>query len=183
MALGSTQPLRVMSTRILPRVKGQLVHKADSLTTICKPVVKKMGSLHVLQSCEPPRPVNRASCTFFDPSITIHHSEDFLVYMKNASFCVNVFDWIQCGFFCSPYSSLNPESEIIVNVGNTVYQWLWLCIINKLNPKWKSVGTRNTQKVDSFTPVVSQNWSSSVRPPTNGIKKYPSFCIILSLLP
>jgi hypothetical protein len=42
MALGSTQPLTEMSTRILPGGKGQLVCKADNLTAICEPIVWKM---------------------------------------------------------------------------------------------------------------------------------------------
>jgi hypothetical protein len=37
--LGSTQPLAEMSTRNLPGGKGWPVHKADSLTTICEPIV------------------------------------------------------------------------------------------------------------------------------------------------
>jgi hypothetical protein len=39
MALGSTQPLREMSTRNLPGGKGRLAHKADNLTAICEPIV------------------------------------------------------------------------------------------------------------------------------------------------
>jgi hypothetical protein len=41
MALGSTQPLREMSTRNLPGVKGWLAHKSDNLTAICEPTVQK----------------------------------------------------------------------------------------------------------------------------------------------
>jgi hypothetical protein len=39
MALGSTQPLKKMSTRNLPGGKGRPVHKADNLTAICEPIV------------------------------------------------------------------------------------------------------------------------------------------------
>jgi hypothetical protein len=42
MALGSTQPVTEMSTRNLPGNKGQLACKADSLTTICEPIVQKI---------------------------------------------------------------------------------------------------------------------------------------------
>jgi hypothetical protein len=38
-ALGSTQSLTEMSTRNLPRGKGQPARKADNLTTICEPTV------------------------------------------------------------------------------------------------------------------------------------------------
>jgi hypothetical protein len=37
MALGSTQPLREMSTRNLPGGKGRAARKADNLTAICEP--------------------------------------------------------------------------------------------------------------------------------------------------
>jgi hypothetical protein len=39
MALWSTQPLREMSTRELPGVKGRPASKADNLTVICEPIV------------------------------------------------------------------------------------------------------------------------------------------------
>jgi hypothetical protein len=39
MALGFTQPLTEMSTRILPGGKAQLVHKADNFTVICELIV------------------------------------------------------------------------------------------------------------------------------------------------
>jgi hypothetical protein len=42
MALGSTQPLTVMSTRNLPWGKGRPARKADNLTTIYEPTVYEM---------------------------------------------------------------------------------------------------------------------------------------------
>jgi hypothetical protein len=43
MALVLTQPLTEMSTRNLPGVRGgRPARKADSLTAICEPIVKKM---------------------------------------------------------------------------------------------------------------------------------------------
>jgi hypothetical protein len=39
MALGSTQPLSEVSTRIFPVGKGRPVHKADNLTAIYEPIV------------------------------------------------------------------------------------------------------------------------------------------------
>jgi hypothetical protein len=42
MALGSTQPLTEISTRILPGGKGRPARKADNLTAICEPIVYKM---------------------------------------------------------------------------------------------------------------------------------------------
>jgi hypothetical protein len=42
MVLGSTQPLTEMSTRNLPGGKGRPARKADNLTAISEPTVKKM---------------------------------------------------------------------------------------------------------------------------------------------
>jgi hypothetical protein len=42
MALRSTQPLKEMSTRNIPKDKGWPAHKAFKLTTICEPIVYKM---------------------------------------------------------------------------------------------------------------------------------------------
>jgi hypothetical protein len=42
MALGSTQPLREMSTRNLPGGKKQPARWADNLAAICEPNVRKM---------------------------------------------------------------------------------------------------------------------------------------------
>jgi hypothetical protein len=39
MALGSTQPLTEMGTRILPGGKGRPARKSDNLTAICEPIV------------------------------------------------------------------------------------------------------------------------------------------------
>jgi hypothetical protein len=39
MALGSTQPLKEMSTRNFPGGKGRPVRKAEDLTAICEPIV------------------------------------------------------------------------------------------------------------------------------------------------
>jgi hypothetical protein len=39
MALGSTQPLTEMSTRILPGGYGRPARKADNLTAICEPII------------------------------------------------------------------------------------------------------------------------------------------------
>jgi hypothetical protein len=38
MYLGLTQPLTEVSTRNLPVGKGQLMHEADCLTSICEPI-------------------------------------------------------------------------------------------------------------------------------------------------
>jgi hypothetical protein len=42
MALGSTQPLKEMSTRNLPERKRRPAREADNLTAICEPIVEKM---------------------------------------------------------------------------------------------------------------------------------------------
>jgi hypothetical protein len=42
MALGSTQPLTKMSTRVLPGGKERMAHKANNITFICQPIIHKM---------------------------------------------------------------------------------------------------------------------------------------------
>jgi hypothetical protein len=71
MALGSTQPLTEMSTRNLPEGEGGPTRKADNLTAICEPIVKKCRSLDVSQPYGPPRPVTGAALSFatFNPLI------------------------------------------------------------------------------------------------------------------
>jgi hypothetical protein len=49
MTLGSTQAPTEMSTKNLPGVKGRPAHKADNLTAICHPILRKCGSLDVSQ--------------------------------------------------------------------------------------------------------------------------------------
>jgi hypothetical protein len=57
MALGSTQPLTEMSTRNLPKGKGQPARKVDNLTAICEPIVKKIWEPRRLTNLWAPRPV------------------------------------------------------------------------------------------------------------------------------
>jgi hypothetical protein len=57
MVVGSTQPLTEMSTMNLPGGKGLLACEADILTAICELIVRKCGSLDVLQLYGPPWPV------------------------------------------------------------------------------------------------------------------------------
>jgi hypothetical protein len=38
LAMDSSQPLRKISTRIIPWIKGLLVRNADNLTVICEPI-------------------------------------------------------------------------------------------------------------------------------------------------
>jgi hypothetical protein len=57
MALGSTQPLTETSTRNLSGGKGQLVHKANSLTPSVSRLSRKCGSLDISQPSGPARPV------------------------------------------------------------------------------------------------------------------------------
>jgi hypothetical protein len=56
MVLGSTQPLTEMSTRNLPGGKGRPARRADNLSAICEPIVKKMWV--------PPRPVTGIALPF-----------------------------------------------------------------------------------------------------------------------
>jgi hypothetical protein len=64
MALGSTQPLTEMSTRNLPKGKGQPVHKADNLITICEPTVQKMCAPRRLTTLQASMASYRNSFTF-----------------------------------------------------------------------------------------------------------------------
>jgi hypothetical protein len=57
MALGSTQPLREMSTRNFPGGKKRPARRADNLAAICEPNVCKCGSLNLSQPYRPPRPL------------------------------------------------------------------------------------------------------------------------------
>jgi hypothetical protein len=49
MALGSTRPLRKMSSRKLPGGKKRPARRADNLAAIYEPNVRKCGSLNLLQ--------------------------------------------------------------------------------------------------------------------------------------
>jgi hypothetical protein len=58
MALGSTQSLTEMSNRNLPGGNERPALKADNLTAICEPFVRrKCGTLDVSQAYGSPRPV------------------------------------------------------------------------------------------------------------------------------
>jgi hypothetical protein len=57
MALGLTQPLREMSTRMIPGDKGRQARKADNLTAVCEPTVLKMWEPRRLTPPWPSRPV------------------------------------------------------------------------------------------------------------------------------
>jgi hypothetical protein len=65
MALGSTQPLREMSTRNVPGGKGRPARKADNLTAIYEPIVyitwepRRLTTLWAFTACF------RDSFTFF----------------------------------------------------------------------------------------------------------------------
>jgi hypothetical protein len=61
MALGSTQPLREMSTRNLPGGKGQLTTLPPTVSQLSR----RCGSLDLSQSYGPSRPVTGIALLFF----------------------------------------------------------------------------------------------------------------------
>jgi hypothetical protein len=65
MALDSTQPLTEMSTRNLSGGKGRPAHKADNLTAIYEPNVKKMWEPGHLTTLWASTACYRDSVTFF----------------------------------------------------------------------------------------------------------------------
>jgi hypothetical protein len=64
MALGSTQPLTEMSTRILPGGKRRPALKADNLTAICELIVQKMWEPRCLTTLWASKACYRDSFTF-----------------------------------------------------------------------------------------------------------------------
>jgi hypothetical protein len=65
-ALGSTKPLREMSTRNLPGSKGRPARKVDNPTDICG-CLENNGSLDVSQPYGPLRPVTGKALPFHVP--------------------------------------------------------------------------------------------------------------------
>jgi hypothetical protein len=65
MALGSTQSLTEMSTRNLPGDNGRPTRKADNLTAICEPIVRKMWEPRRLTTLRASTACYMDSFTFF----------------------------------------------------------------------------------------------------------------------
>jgi hypothetical protein len=67
MALGSTPPLKEMSTKNLPGGKGRPACEADNLTAICEQIVYKMWEPRRLTILWASMACNMDSFTFFLP--------------------------------------------------------------------------------------------------------------------
>jgi hypothetical protein len=86
MALGSTQPLREMSTRNLPEGKGRPAREADNLTAICDPIVSKMWERRHLTNLWASTPCYRDSFTFtFGVNKNRRYQEEKMTYERKGT--------------------------------------------------------------------------------------------------
>jgi hypothetical protein len=83
MALGSTQPVREMSTRNLPGDERRPADKADNLTAICEPIVWKMWVPRRLTILWASTACYRGIWTFFRDNVTFS-----IVYFKLDTSCL-----------------------------------------------------------------------------------------------
>jgi hypothetical protein len=92
MSLGSIHPLTEMSTRNLPGGTGRPEFKADNLTAICEPIVKKMWEARRLANLWASAACYRDSFTFF--IIYISENGRFLAFSwlmkQNPAICFEI---------------------------------------------------------------------------------------------
>jgi hypothetical protein len=85
MVLGSTQPVTEMSTRSLPWGEGRVARKADNLTAIFEPIVKKIWESRRLTALWASTACYRDSFTFLYLtmlSISILYSVECVIILE-----------------------------------------------------------------------------------------------------
>jgi hypothetical protein len=101
MALGSTQPLREMSTRNLSGGKGRPACGADNLTDICERIGYKMWEPRRLTTLWASTACYRDSFTFFLPHFIKQNphllpSREFVVRQYNVQELLNISTNFEC---------------------------------------------------------------------------------------
>jgi hypothetical protein len=92
MVFGSTKSLTEMSTRILLGVKGQPRRKADNITTICEPIVKKMWDPRRLAT------LWSSTACYVDSFIFLHYIERTCIFRWSNFVEDKTGTWQPCSF-------------------------------------------------------------------------------------